>query len=85
MIHPSIHPSISQLLLLTEETICHRMAPEGMMMAMLYAIGVYHREGEEGGGRTKYVLTAVGLSIILLVLDRWWVGWLLRWGSSYPR
>ena len=32
-------------------TICHMMAPEGMMMAMLYAIGVYHRmresEGEE--------------------------------------
>jgi hypothetical protein len=29
-------------------TICHMMAPEGMMMAMLYAIGVYHREGEGG-------------------------------------
>jgi hypothetical protein len=38
-----------------------------------YAIGVYHREGEEGGGRTKYVLTAAGLSIILPVLDRWLV------------
>ena len=58
-------------------TICHMMAPEGMMIAMLYAIGVYHREGEEGGGRTKYVLTAVGLSIILPVRDRWLVGWLV--------
>ena len=58
-------------------TICHMMAPEGMMIAMLYAIGVYHREGEEGGGRTKYVLTAVGLSIILPVLDSWWVGCLV--------
>ena len=32
------------------------------------------RKGEEG---TKYVLTAVGLSIILPVLDRWLVGWLV--------
>jgi hypothetical protein len=56
-------------------TICHMMASEGMMIAMLYAIGVYHREGEEGGGRTKYVLPAVGLSIILPVLDKWLVGW----------
>ena len=62
-------------------TICHMMAPEEMMIAMLYAIGVYHREGEEGGGRTKYILTAVGLSIILPVLDRWLVDWL--WVGCY--
>ena len=65
------------MMLMMVMTICHMMAPEGMMIAMLYAIGVYHREGEEGGGRTKYVLTAVGLPIILPVLDRCLVGWLV--------
>ena len=41
-------------------------------------VSIIGRESEEGGGRTKYVLTAVGLSIIVPVLDRclvgWWVG-----------
>ena len=39
-------------------------------------VSIIGRESE-GGGRTKYVLTAVGLPIILPVLDRCLVGWLV--------
>ena len=42
-------------------------------------VSIIGRESEEGGGRTKYVLTAVGLSIILPMLDSWLVGWLIGW------
>ena len=46
-------PITMLMMMMMVVTICHMMAPEGMMMAIIYAIGVYHREGEEGGGRNK--------------------------------
>jgi hypothetical protein len=40
---------IMTMMMMMVVTICHMMAPEGMKIAMLYAIGVYHRMRESEG------------------------------------
>ena len=51
-----------------EETICHRMAPEGIMIAMLCHCCPSSGRREDGRGRSIYVLPTVCLSTILPLL-----------------